>query len=266
MLDLLAGVEVVATPWDDPTASWASCNAVLVRSPWDYHERVDEFVTWAARVEAEGTPVLNPASQIAWNSRKTYLKELEAAGVATVPTLWLEGDDPADWLDRIDRAGWEDVVLKPIVGASSFLTWRAGRAQAMADADRLARLAAHGGALVQPFVTEVITEGEWSLMYFEGRFSHAVRKRARVGEFRVQSEFGGSETAETPPADVEAAARAVLGTLAEQPLYARVDGIETGAGFVLTELELIEPVLFLGSVDHAPARFASAVAARLGSS
>jgi hypothetical protein len=256
----------VVAPWDDEAAPWESCAAVLIRSPWDYHERVDEFLAWADRIEGDGTPVWNPAAMIAWNARKTYLRELEAAGVATVPTLWLEGDDPSEWPGRIAAAGWDDMVIKPIVGASSFLTWRMGRDWTTAGADRFERLAAHGGALVQPFVTELPTAGEWSLVYFEGRFSHAVRKRARPGEFRVQIEFGGSETPEEPATGLEAAARAVLDTLPGVPLYARVDGIELEGQLVLTELELIEPVLYLGIADGAASRFASAVACRLAAS
>ena len=159
MLDALDDVEVVAAPWDVESAPWQSCAAVLIRSPWDYHERVDEFVAWAARLEAAGTTLWNPASLVGWNARKTYLRELEAAGIATVPTLWLEGGEPGEWAREIERTGWSDLVLKPIVGASSFLTWRMAAADLARRQDRLERLAAHGGALVQPFVREIVTEG-----------------------------------------------------------------------------------------------------------
>lgn len=263
MVEALVGVEVVARSWDDPGAPWASCDGVFVRSPWDYHTRVEEFVSWVRALEASGTPVWNPAALIEWNARKTYLRDLAAAGVPIVPTLWLEPSDINGWPAAIRDAGWDDLVLKPMVGASSFLTWRASRDEAIARTDRLERLALQGGALAQPFVPEVLTEGEWSLMYFEGVFSHAVRKRAKVGEFRVQVEFGGSEVAEEPPAEVVESGLATLATLPAPPLYARVDGVAGTSGFVLTELELIEPVLFLGSSADAPARLARAVVARL---
>lgn len=267
MLRLLDGVELLAAPWDDPRVPWSACDAVLVRSVWDYHRRLGDFLAWAESVEAAGTAVWNPTSLIRWNARKSYLEDLEAAGVPTVPTVFLEpgpgADDAAGWAEAIARTGWDPVVLKPIVGASSFLTWRTGAAEAAARADRLARLAAHGGALLQPFVPEVESAGEWSLIYFEGAFSHAVRKRAKPGEFRVQIEFGGTEESGEPPAEVRGLAGRALRAAPGEPLYARVDGIETAAGFRVSELELIEPVLFLSCSERAAASFAGAVAARL---
>ncbi len=265
MLRQLDGIEVVAVPWDAPMARWAGCDAVLLRSVWDYHRRVEEFLARLESLEAAGARVWNGAAAVAWNARKTYLRDLEAAGVPTVPTLWLQPEAVGGWPATIERSGWDDVVLKPIVGASSFLTWRSSAQEAGARADRLARLAAHGGALLQPFVREVESAGEWSLVYFERRFSHAVRKRGRPGEFRVQTEFGGTEEAAEPPAEVRALAESALAVAPGDPLYARVDGIETAAGFVVSELELIEPVLFLACSERAAADFARAVAARLRS-
>ncbi len=263
MVAALSGVDVVAAPWDEDGGLWRTCDAVLVRSPWDYHMRVREFVSWAHGLEEAGVPVWNPATLMGWNVSKTYLRELADAGVQTVPTVWLEPGAVDNWPHLIRESGWQELVLKPTVGASSFLTFRTTQEEVAARPDRLARLAEQGGALAQPFVQEVLTEGEWSLIYFEGRYSHAVRKRARQGEFRVQVEFGGEEIPETPPVEVAAAGRKALETLPVEPLYARVDGIETEAGFVLTELELIEPVLFLASDPAAAERFAEAIVGRL---
>lgn len=259
----LDGVEIGVGPWDDSSLSWSTFDAVLLRSVWDYHRRVEEFLSWVAMLEAAGTTVWNPAPLVAWNARKTYLSELDAAGVPTVPTVWLTPEEIAGWPDTIKRSGWEEVVLKPVVGASAFLTWRCSAHSVAARADCLARLAAHGGALAQPFVHEVESAGEWSLIYFERRFSHAVRKRAKPGEFRVQVEFGGSEVPEDPPAEVRAVARAALEVTPGDPLYARVDGIETTGGFVISELELIEPVLFISTSEGAAGNFARAIARRL---
>lgn len=263
MLDRLEGYQVVAAPWDDPAARWSTCDAVLMRSVWDYHRRVEEFLSWAETLEAAGTVLWNEASLVAWNARKTYLRDLEEAGVPTVPTLWLTVEELARWPIAIEESGWDEIVLKPVVGASSYLTWRSSAGAASERADRLARLAAHGGALVQPFLPEVETAGEWSLVFFEGRFSHAVRKHARPGEFRVQVEFGGSEEPAEPTAEARAVALAALDAVPGEPLYARVDGIESAHGFAVSELELIEPVLFLETAAGAAGRFARAVAGRL---
>ena len=263
MLRALNGVEILAAPWDAPDVSWGGCRAVLLRSVWDYHLRVEEFLAWAGGLEASGTAVWNPAPLVAWNARKSYLRELAAAGVPTVPTLWLAPGELAGWPAAIERSGWDDVVLKPLVGASSYLTWRSPAPEAARSADRLARLAAHGGGLAQPFLTEIEARGEWSLIYFDGRFSHAVLKRAKVGEFRVQVEFGGSETPAEPPRTARRVARRALEAAPGRSLYARVDLIERASGFVVSELELIEPVLFLAADEEAAGRFAAAIAGRL---
>lgn len=263
MLERLDGIAVFTAPWDAPDVRWRDYDAVLLRSVWDYHRRFDEFLAWIASVEAAEVPVWNPPSAVRWNARKTYLKDLEAAAVPTVPTLWLDGDDLGAWSRTIDRSGWDEVVLKPIVGASSYLTWRSSAAQAIARRDRLARLADHGGALLQPFLPEIETVGEWSLIYFGDAYSHAVRKRAKAGEFRVQLEFGGSEEPENPPSALRALARAAIAAAPTETLYARVDLIELEQGPMISELELIEPVLFLGKSDGAARRFATVVTERL---
>lgn len=262
LIDALYGVDVRVAPWDAGAASWADCEAVLLRSCWDYHHRVEEFVSWARGLEATGTVVLNPAETAAWNARKTYLREVEAAGLPTVPTIWLLDEDVEGCRTAIAGSGWDRVVLKPIVGASSFLTWLSSAEEALDHPDRLERLIAQGGGMLQPFVREIETAGEWSVMFFGGEFSHAVRKRARSGEFRVQEEFGGTVERETPSDDVLATCRRSLDMAPDAVLYARVDGVETHDGFRLTEVELIEPVLFLGSAEEAPGRFVRALADR----
>jgi glutathione synthase/RimK-type ligase-like ATP-grasp enzyme len=264
MLDALpSSVEVTSCAWDDPEAPWASCDAVLIRTCVDYHLRVGEFVAWAEGLEEAGTPLWNAAAVVTWNSRKTYLRELGEAGLPIVPTIWLEGDDDAEHSRLVDTTPWEEVVVKPIVGASSYLIWHGGANDLRSDNAPLERIAAQGGGMLQPFVREIRERGEWSLIYFEGRFSHAVLKRARAGEYRVQAEFGGSVDSLEPPAELRALGEAALDLAPVAPLYARVDAIDTAEGFLLSELELIEPELFLGSAPEAPGRFAAAVVSRL---
>ena len=267
MLEALpSSVEVIAGAWDDPKARWDSCDAVLIRSCVDYHTRAEEFLDWAERVEAAGTPLWNAAPVVAWNARKTYLRELADAGLPIVPTVWLESEDLTEHSRLLEESPWEEIVLKPIVGASSYLIWR-GTARAARSQDELfARLSAQGGAMLQPFLCEVEERGEWSLIYFEGLFSHAVLKRARPGEYRVQSEFGGTIHSLEPPAEWRSIGEAALDQAPAEALYARIDGVETKGGFRLSEVELIEPELFLGSAPGAPERFAAAVAKRLDGS
>jgi glutathione synthase/RimK-type ligase-like ATP-grasp enzyme len=193
-----------------------------------------------------------------WNSRKTYLRELEAAGVPTVPTHFVEKGGES--LARVLReTGWDEVVVKPVVSASAYETWRASRATLAQDDARYALLLAEGAVMVQPFLPGIMTEGEWSLCFFAGRYSHAVLKRPRPGDFRVQADHGGQYTAEEPSRQLVAEAGAALRAAGRRTLYARVDGCVMDGAFRLMELELLEPGLFLATHPAAAARFAEAV-------
>ena len=159
----------------------------------------------------------------------------------------------------MDLHAWDDVVVKPAVSATAYGTHRVRRAEAARIAWEMQQLPAATDFLVQPFLPEIEAAGEWSLVFFRGRFSHSVRKRPAGGDFRVQTEYGGSSVAErAPPAVVEAGA-AVLRAVEGPWLYARVDGIETANGFLLMELEMLEPMLFFGIEPEAAARFATAL-------
>ena len=258
------GIDAQPAVWSDGGVSWETFDAVLIRSCWDYHLRSGEFRAWLDRLDAAGVPAWNSTSLVRWNADKRYLLDLAARGVPTLPTVVLPRgtSDPA--AAAADR-GWTRFVLKPAVSASGYETHAlhlpiepAGRAAA----DRVLAL---GDALVQPFADEVPAIGELSFIFLNGRPSHAALKRAAPGEFRVQTEHGGSvEPVDAEPALVEQAAR-VLDAVDEPPLYARVDGIVVGGHqFVLMELELIEPNLFLALAPDAPARLAAAIARRLG--
>ena len=257
------GIEGAAAVWDDPAEDWGRFGAVVVRSCWDYHHKLAPFEEWTLRLEADGVPLWNPAPLLRWNARKTYLLDLAARGVPIVPTRFLHPPEvPA--LDAVlEDAGWVEAVVKPVVSASAHETWRAGRGR-VPDAARFARLAARMPVMVQPFLREVEREGEWSLCFFDGRFSHAVLKRPRPGDFRVQTDHGGvAQGAEASEALVASAA-AALAAAGSPTVYARVDGCMLDGVFHLMELELLEPGLFLALEPRAPARFAAAIARRLG--
>ena len=160
----------------------------------------------------------------------------------------------------MDMRGWSEVVVKPVVSATAYGTHRVRRSEADAAALSLRSIPA-AEFLVQPFLPEIETVGEWSLVFLGGRFSHSVRKRPAGGDFRVQAEYGGSSIAEPAPAPVVDAGAAVLRAVHDPWLYARVDGIETSAGFRLMELEMLEPTLFFAEDDGAAGRFAAALEA-----
>jgi glutathione synthase/RimK-type ligase-like ATP-grasp enzyme len=255
------GHDVQPLVWTEPSIAWASFGALVLRSCWDYHRRPDAFQAWLAAREREGASLHNPVTLARWNADKRYLRDLEERGVLTARTVWLEPGDPPSLADLRRSTGWTDVVVKPAVSATAWRLHRLRPDQQTWPPELAAAMAADA-FLVQPFLTE-IGEGEWSLVFFDARFSHAVLKRPRAGDFRVQSEYGGHATAEIPsPALIEQAQR-ILDLLPERPLYARVDGVETAAGFLLLELELLEPALFFATDAESPNRFADALEARL---
>jgi hypothetical protein len=261
VLPELALRRVVGVPavWDDPDVRWASFDAVVIRSCWDYHTRPDAFREWIDRVRDAGVSIWNPPAVLHWNIEKTYLRELVARGLSVVPTRWIERGSGARLATVLEEEGWIEAVVKPVVSASAENTWRTSSERASADEARFSNLVAREGVMVQRFVQPVQTEGEWSLCFFGGEFSHAVLKRPVPGDFRVQSEFGGTRSKVTPDPALIAEASAVLAAAPERCLYARVDGCVVEGAFWLMELELLEPSLFLAYDRLAPARFAEAI-------
>lgn len=265
LVSALSELGVTAAPavWDSPDVAWDEFQAVLVRSCWDYHRRLPEFLTWIDRVERAGVAVWNPPAVLRWNSHKAYLRDLAARGVPIVPTRWLARRDRTELAHLLDREGWRHAVIKPAVSASATETWRTSSTTAAADQWRLDALLDAEDVLVQPFVPEVEAAGEWSAVFLGGRFSHAVLKRPADGDYRVQWEFGGSALAATPPDHLVAEAARVLAAAPGDTVYARVDGVVRDGRLLLMELELIEPHLFLGWDAGAAERLAITLAAAM---
>jgi glutathione synthase/RimK-type ligase-like ATP-grasp enzyme len=264
LLPALAALAIQAGPavWDDPGTPWERYDAVVVRSCWDYHHKADRFDEWTRRLETAGMPLWNPPAVLRWNARKTYLRELEEAGVPVVPTRFIESPGGPDLDAVLHDAGWREVVVKPVVSASAFETWRAERGREE-DGERFRQLVGRMPVMVQPFLPEIEREGEWSFCFFGGEYSHAVLKRPRPGDFRVQSDHGGVYHLADPAGALIEQAAAALGAAGNRTLYARVDGCVVRGELHLMELELLEPALFLALHPDAPDRFAAALAAAL---
>ncbi|MEO9226341.1 MAG: hypothetical protein ABI328_08185, partial [Gemmatimonadaceae bacterium] len=260
------GVEVTAAVWTDGAVEWGAFDCIVVRSTWDYHHHAQEFRAWIDALGASGARVWNPVSVLRWNMEKTYLRDLEAAGVPVVPTAWLTTGTNPDLGALLDERGWDDAIIKPVISAGASRTSRVSHATMTDAVPQLAESLALGDVMVQPFIREIQTHGEWSLMFINGEFSHAVRKMPTSGDFRVQTQYGGGWTADTPGGDVLDAARRVVEVAPSPWLYARVDGIETASGFMLLELEMLEPSLFLETTPDAVARFVDAIVGRAGES
>ena len=253
------GIPVVAAVWDDPAVDWRRFSCVVIRSTWDYHLKHDEFATWLRRRADDGSRVWNPPAAVLANLDKRYLCELASRGVDVVPTRWLAARHGQRLRDVLTDCGWADVVIKPAVSASAFGTWRTSLATAEADHARFEQASLTHDLLIQPYLDEIATQGEWSLVFFGGYYSHAVLKKPAPGDFRVQGELGGSAVGAEPSGNVIERARAILRASPWPLLYARVDGIEHEGGFMLMELEITEPYLFVGSSSGAATRFAAAI-------
>jgi glutathione synthase/RimK-type ligase-like ATP-grasp enzyme len=257
------GLKAEPAVWSDPNYPWRDCDAVVIRSCWDYHLRSEEFLRWIAFLESSGCSVWNPPAMIRWNADKSYLRSLENKGIPIVPTLWCEPGETLSLADALREQGWAKAVIKPRISATAHRTQLVEAKNAEAGQSLFEELAAGPGVMVQEFMNSIVSEGEWSLIFFGGQFSHAVLKTAKPGDFRVQNDFGGKSQVADPPVHVlECAIRAVRAV--GDTLYARVDGVVDRARnehqFRIMELELIEPALFLSSHPAATSRFADAIA------
>jgi len=254
------GAAVSATPWTDHVEDASGLgrhDLILPVIAWGYHRDHARWLKACAAWTEAGLPLANPAEVLRWNSDKTYLARLAEKGVPIPPTRWSD-QITQDQVDAaFDQTGAPALIVKPTVSAGAFRTLRLTPGQAMTEAPP-------GAAMIQPYLKSIETEGETSLLFFGGRFSHAVNKRPVPGDFRIQMQFGGLYATVTPDAEALALGERVLAAIDEPLLYARIDlARDDDGGWVLMEAELIEPDFYL---DHDPANgagFARAVAERL---
>jgi len=258
-----AGLTVTPTVWDAPDVDWSRFDCVVIRSTWDYHLRPGAFEKWVRSFEGAGRRLWNPPEAVLENMNKRYLAVLARKGVNVVPTRYLAASDEVRLQALLEDCGWEEVVVKPAVSASALGTWRTSLASARADQARFAEQARGQDLLVQPYLPEIAAGGEWSLIFFGGRYSHAVLKKPAPGDFRVQRHHGGHATAAEPGPALVAQAAAILSGIGHDLLYARLDGVERDGRFMLMEAELIEPYLWIGLAKAAARRFAEAIMERL---
>lgn len=247
------GVEVVPVPWTHQH-DFSNYDLILPLVAWGYHKRYADWLAFLDRLERERLPVANALPLLRWNSDKAYLAELGEKGIATVPTIAVESLNEQVLAASRERFGCSDLVVKPPVSASAYGTFRLREGDAFPEAVR------GWPMMVQPWVAGILSEGEYSLILFDGELSHAVSKVPRSGEFRVQPEYGGIIQRCDPPTGSAELARAALAAAPAPSSYARVDIVVGAAGELqIMELELIEPALFLDHAPEAGAAFARAI-------
>ncbi|MGA8098482.1 MAG: hypothetical protein WB810_07470 [Candidatus Cybelea sp.] len=258
------GLSVSVAIWSDPSAQWSASRLCVLRSTWDYHHRYSEFFAWLEHAETV-TSVKNEPNLIRWNSHKSYLRELEQRGVRVVPTTWIARGSKRNLVKVARGNGWSDLVLKPAYGAASHEVRlirgvAAGHAAGQAHLDRMTRV---HDVLVQPYLDAVVGYGERALVFFAGRYSHAVVKKPFDTVLAVGDARSSRVTAD---ACEIATARQALRAVPGRPLYARVDLLRDDSHNVcVSEVELIEPGLYLGVDASATRLFAEAIESELAS-
>ena len=261
------GMEVELVDWREAPDRTPEFDAVLPLFVWDYFEGNEEKFLAAMAVIGQECELFNRFKVINWNADKAYLDELEARGTPTIPTVAVDTLSETRTLRAMDELGTDHIIIKPTVGGGAWQQVMYRRGEPYPDADNLPPR----GALIQPFLKSVTEEGEYSFLYFGGGYSHALRKRPKRGDYRVQSIYGGREEPYTPDRNDCMQGRAVLDVLDFTPLYARVDMLRDNNGkLALIELELIEPYLYLafaegeGGDNKGAQKLARALLRRLG--
>ncbi|MEH6418382.1 ATP-grasp domain-containing protein [Pseudomonas sp. CGJS7] len=255
------GVHSTACMWNDPAVDWSAFDALLIRSTWDYFQYYTEFLAWYAHIESIGAVVVNPLPLLIWNSDKRYLLELAAQGVDIIPTTLARGSELSTALASMSG----EVVVKPSVSGGAWHTVR-GQVGSAEFEQALAGLPRELDYLVQPFMPQIVEQGEWSLLFFGGVYSHAVLKKPGAGDYRVQTYHGGSADPTAPTPETLASARQALQAVTQlgyrDQAYVRVDGVVDNGVFRIMELEFIEPFLHFAAHPPSATLFAAQLAQR----
>lgn len=253
------GVDLRVAIWDDPALEPEAYAAFVIGTTWDYAERPEAFLSTLARL-SERRPLMNPLGVVRWNLHKGYLNDLAARGAPIVPTLWRERAGEEEIRAAFDELGTDEIVVKPQVGASA---WRQARIRRGEPIPR-AELLPPGSAMIQPYLPAIESEGEYSLIFFDGVFSHCARKMPAKGDYRIQAMYGGWELTHEPSREDLTLAQRVIDCVGEPLLYGRVDMVRGLDGrLAVIELEVIEPYLYPDQGAGMGEAFASALERRL---
>ncbi|RYG21063.1 MAG: hypothetical protein EOO07_03585 [Chitinophagaceae bacterium] len=245
--------------WNNPSVNWQNYDLVIVKSPWDYFNLIADFYNWLTHLENKNVRLINPIKTIKWNADKHYLQDIAAAGLNVSPCIFLEKGEQVNLLDYFRKLNVDKLIVKPAVSGGSKNTFKVNVENVEAINLQLQSLLSAESFIVQPFLKEIEEDGEWSFLFFGGEFSHVLIKRAKAGDFRVQHVFGGTIHPQNPPKELVKKAQEYVNQFAKDCLYARVDGVIVNEQFLLMELELIEPFLFLDTDKKSLANYYQAL-------
>lgn len=239
------GLNIQKEIWDDSQVDWAAYDLAVLKAPWDYFDKFPQFSQWLNHLENLGVRLLNPTDIVRWNSDKHYLRDIAEAGLEIIPTLFLQKGEQLNLTASFDHFKSDKLILKPAVSGAAKNTFVLKKGKLEPNLPELQALLEEESYLLQPFLNEIQDEGEWSFVFFGGRYSHCLLKTAKSGDFRVQHVHGGAVHAKEAPKELLQLAQQYIDSFAKGCLYARVDGVRLNGAFALMELELIEPYLYL---------------------
>jgi len=258
-----AGVSAKPTPWIGSAVDWCRIDATVIRSTWDYSDHLDAFLAWVDQVSACSL-LLNPPDVVRWNADKRYLEELSNRGFPVVATRWLEAGSQKRLLEVMAEEGWSRAVMKPVVSGGAQNTWLVDAGNPGPHPAESDRLLSTRDMMIQPYMNRIESDGELSVMFINGRYTHTMVKCPGRGDYRVQEEHGGSLERMEPGDEVVDLARRITESVSTNLLYARVDLVADARDeYLLMELELIEPELFLRYDEGSVTAMAGAIASTL---
>ena len=244
--------------WRKPDVDWNIFDVVVIRTSWDYQDDVEGFMACLHRIEASSAQLHNSLKIVEWNINKSYLKDLQNQGINIVPSLWFDSFSLSELQAGFTYFDTPQIVLKPLVSANADHTYRLTPENLNQQADELQAVFAQREFMLQPFMKGIVGEGEYSLFYFAGHYSHSILKQPGSGDFRVQEEHGGSLSTVQPCEEMLTTARHCLGALPADVLYARIDLVRHKNEFAVMEIECIEPSLYFNMDPESPQRFVDA--------
>ena len=245
--------------WDDPNFDWSSTQFALFRTTWDYFDRFDEFSTWLKNV-SQKTNLINTESIIKWNIDKHYLKDLKNNGIHCTPTIFIEQGSQKSLAQLHAQNSWNETVLKPVISGAARHTYKLNLQNLRLYESIFKELIQKEAFMLQPFQNNIVEKGELSLIVIDGKFTHAVLKIAKKGDFRVQDDFGGTVHNYKPSSEEIYFAERTIKACESKPLYARVDMFTDNDGqLAVSELELIEPELWFRNNPNAADKLAFAI-------
>jgi glutathione synthase/RimK-type ligase-like ATP-grasp enzyme len=257
---------IIAKPviWNDGPLPPNEYDLLIVRSPWDYFLTTAEYISWMNKATTAGYKILNKPEIIKKNLHKSYIKELQRRGILTADTMFIPKGSILRLEEVFERKRFKRVVIKPAISGGAFETYLVNREEAVDYNPIAAKILEFADLMIQDYIEEIETGGEYSLIFLNGEYSHAVLKKVAPGDFRTQIDFGGTVEAIKPSASLIDQAYEINDALGFDTLYSRVDGIYSKDEFKVIELEMFEPNLYFSYHEKSVQRFVESVIERIG--